>query len=92
MVMQFKEHEQGRKTSDPRMVKLDKLARLLNVSIFVDGIAYGKIVDVEEVVTIPEEEIAQIHNTPTLEPVVEKPKTRKSPTRSKKVVDKSSET
>jgi hypothetical protein len=82
MVMQFKEHENGQKSSDPKMAKLDKLARLLNVKIHVDGIAYGKISDDDEVISLPEEELSQIKTE-------EAPKPKRAPSKTKKVVDKS---
>ena len=39
--MQFPEHEHGEPINNPKIQKLDKLARLLNVTILIDGIKYG---------------------------------------------------
>jgi transcriptional regulator with XRE-family HTH domain len=39
--MQFPEHEHGEQINNPKIQKLDKLARLLNVTILIDGIEYG---------------------------------------------------
>jgi hypothetical protein len=76
--MQFKEHETGQKSTDPKMVKIDKLARLMNVKIHVDGVAYGKILDDEEVILIPEEEMAQV------EIIQDAPKPKRSSPKPKK--------
>jgi hypothetical protein len=81
--MQFKEHVTGQKSSDAKMAKLDKLARLLNVKIHVDGVAYGKIDSKEETIIISEDDIV-------VEEPIEQPKPKR--TKSKKVVDKSQET
>jgi hypothetical protein len=83
--MQFKEHESGQKSSDPKMAKLDKLARLLNVTIHVDGVEYGKTSGNSEKIVIEPEDLPDDIGT-TTQPV-EKP-IKKSTTR-KKVVDKS---
>ena len=40
-MVQFPEHENGNKSYDPKVMKLDKLARLLKVKIHIDGISYG---------------------------------------------------
>ena len=42
-MVQFKEHESGKQQTDPRIQKLDKLARLLKVHMQVDGVSYGAI-------------------------------------------------
>lgn len=42
-MVQFKEHETGTRQTDPRIQKLDKLARLLKVHMQVDGVSYGLI-------------------------------------------------
>lgn len=42
MSVQFDEHKDGRRSNDPRIVKLDKLAKMLKVVIHIDGIPYGK--------------------------------------------------
>ena len=39
--MQFPEHKNGNRINHPKIHKLDKLARLLNVTIHIDGVAYG---------------------------------------------------
>jgi hypothetical protein len=44
-MMQFPEHETGAKSTDPKIQKIDKLARLMNVLIHVDGVPYGKLSD-----------------------------------------------
>lgn len=41
MMVQFPEHEHGKKQADPKVVKLDKLAQMLGVSIQIDGVSYG---------------------------------------------------
>lgn len=79
--MQFKEHESGQKSSDPKMAKLDKLARLLNVTIHVDGVEYGKTSGNSEKIVIEPQDISD-------EPKLENKPIKKTTTR-KKVVDKS---
>lgn len=39
--MQFPDHEHGKQINNPKIQKLDKLARLLNVTIHIDGVEYG---------------------------------------------------
>lgn len=41
MTTQFPEHEKGKLSTNPKVQKLDKLARLLKVQIKIDGIPYG---------------------------------------------------
>ena len=54
--MQFPEHEHGKQINHPKLHKLDKLARLLNVTIHIDGVAYGS----EELSENPVSNAAQI--------------------------------
>jgi hypothetical protein len=44
-MIQFPEHENGQQSSDPKVSKLDKLARLMNVLVHIDGVPYGKLSD-----------------------------------------------
>lgn len=43
MELQFTEHNEGKKSTNPKVQKLDKLARLLKVEISIDGVKYGNI-------------------------------------------------
>ncbi len=77
MSLQFPEHEKGKRSNDPKVNKLHKLAKLLKVTIHIDGIAYGN--EVETVV--PDrvdgwstEELIQ----PKMEPKADTPKKAKS--------------
>jgi len=56
--MQFIEHENGQKSTNPKIQKLDKLARLLNVQIKIDDISYGADIEVSDN-TLNAEKIAE---------------------------------
>lgn len=95
--MQFPEHENGQKSTNPKIQKLDKLARLLNVQIIIDNVQYGADIEVKDN-TLNAEKIAEQYiikdekTDPEKEPdantvketVEEKPKSRGRP----KKVDK----
>ena len=78
-MVQFKEHENGQKSPDPKIVKLDKLARLLNVKIHIDGVSYGG-----TGIQIPTEKVSE----PVVDVKSETKPTKKSSPRAKKPVDK----
>lgn len=42
-MVQFKEHDLGKQQIDPRVQKLDKLAKLLKIHVHIDGVQYGAI-------------------------------------------------
>lgn len=39
--MQFKEHETGQRPRDPRVNRLDKIAKYMGILVHIDGVPYG---------------------------------------------------
>lgn len=77
--MQFPEHENGAKSGHSKVVKLDKLAKLLDVLIHIDGIPYGAnrkpVANVEktEDVAAPKTEKPTVVQDEVVKPVAKKP-------------------
>ncbi len=67
MTVQFPEHQNGRKQADPKVVKLDKLATMLGVTIQIDGVSYGGGKPI-----LKNDATQSMTPTPKVEPVVEK--------------------
>lgn len=73
-MVQFKEHETGQRQTDPRIQKLDKLARLLKVHMHVDGVSYGLIPEVSPTNTKVTETVKKVFKVDTGELPVEEAK------------------
>lgn len=73
-MVQFKEHDTGQRQTDPRIQKLDKLARLLKVHMHVDGVSYGLIPEVSHTNTVVTETVKKVYTVDTGELPVEEAK------------------
>lgn len=73
-MVQFKEHETGQRQTDPRIQKLDKLARLLKVHMHVDGVSYGLIPEVSPTNAVVTETVKKVFKVDTGELPVEEVK------------------
>lgn len=73
-MVQFKEHETGQRQTDPRIQKLDKLARLLKVHMHVDGVSYGLIPEVSPTNAVVTETVKKVFKVDTGELPVEEAK------------------
>ena len=73
-MVQFKEHETGQRQTDPRIQKLDKLARLLKVHMHVDGVSYGLIPEVSPTNAVVTETVKKVFKVDTGELPIEEAK------------------
>ena len=76
---QFPEHEKGARSQDPKVVKLDKLGRILNIRFDIDGVPYGAGVAIEEIKIVDEAPVVPEAVEPSVAPVEEPAKIDPNP-------------